>query len=597
MGTVESRPLPLEQYRKAADAISQIPSVKNFRRSATQPQRLGISMAGLDEIPTGGISMHSYDPVPAKDALTQEPVREPIPIEQVGVMCEGKRKIFLVGSYKVGKSTLANVLLGMYAFRADEVVNTTGFDIVVHGKNVIVDTEGLNQPMDVLEPHVRRDFVMSFTREFCDVLVLVVDRLTIYDTELVNHIIGFLVGGKIKRLMLIHNVKTISTEAALLAHVQKVKASLADHSYKILESDDSPFCFQQFLSPKYHVSHYFLGNLLFAQQWTSILELIAFNIISSNPAYNSLPNALKLAVSNLMGKYYNARDPPVRIDGACVKADIKDAKRVIQGGELALRGRSGMSALFCSNRRRLFVILALPEFLLGEIVILSDSSIVVRGWIRELSQEGSDGVCMFAIYSELVHLPCKISQLAYLETDDAKNGETGEWVWADRGVSKYGSTLVELRCNDGQINCEGLPRLNCELFTLHDFDPVWRKIVHCAVANQGHRETALALPASFLRRSGIVLPMAQQRPPQQPQQEPGVVLPVAQHEAGVVLPMAQQEPGMAHQERCEEVKLPPPQPQQEPGADHPVAQHEAGIVLPMAQQERGISQWHSENLG
>eukprot|EP00808_Paulinella_micropora_P023909 g79365.t1 len=471
--------LPVDTFQRTLQATSS-PNVMKLRDMNPAPtsQRFRGTIGRLDQMHEQALAIHEI----FTDSENKTTSTRPFSIERFSQLSAGSCKVCFEGTYKVGKSTLMNMFLGQRIFLAHEVLNTTGFEIFLHGKNAFFDTEGFNQPLDVMEPYVRRDLIIAVLSEFCDVLAVVVDRLTVQDVELINLMIeSFLLADKIDRLMVIHNVKTIRTSEGLQLHAQKVKASLENEgNYTILS--ESPLHFQQFLDERRSVNHYFMGDLAVVELWRDVIDQMAFNIISAKNTHRSFSRALRLQVPTLAGKYTTCRDAKVIIEGHCVKVDIGNARRIVLGKELVLRGRSRMSWLFCSNGRRLYVILGLPEFLLRDIQIIADSTINVRGVIRELSKE-TNGVCHYVMYSENVHLPCKIAALAYLEAKDAKQGETVEWSWARRGISKYGSTLVELRCN-GLVNLEGLPSLNQALFKETEPDNVWMKIEHCVRATE-----------------------------------------------------------------------------------------------------------------
>eukprot|EP00457_Paulinella_chromatophora_P000419 gb/GEZN01000419.1/.p1 GENE.gb/GEZN01000419.1/~~gb/GEZN01000419.1/.p1 ORF type:complete len:1217 (-),score=225.46 gb/GEZN01000419.1/:414-4064(-) len=509
MGDVASRDgvdgtdaMSLKEFRRVAAELSGVTSLAKLRESDYPPRLYQQNIPSLEDILGGKMRLKfegefsangSFQKLGDEAVIKGGIIKERSDYERFDAFCRGKKKVAFAGQFKVGKSTQMNLLRGLLAFKGHEVNNTKGLDILVTGNYMLMDTEGFNQPLDVAEPYVKRDFIMSQLREWCDALVIVVDRLTVQDLQLLDETTNYFVsGGTLHKLIVLHNVKTIRSRKGLENHAMCVKKTLSEMRHDTFEDfSGNPLYFQQFPGKKTKgVSHHFIGDMTQnARKWLDSLEHFAFNLTATENSIKSFSKSIILSCNNVLGKYFDCDSCTIDIKGNAVNPWIGNARRVIIGNELVARGRSSLNVSFASNskEKRLYVILALPEFFLMDVVIMSATTILVRGCIRELNRE-VEGVCGYGVYSELVHLPCPVNENAFLEKDDSR---TEPWVWSNLGISSFGSWLIELRSSSALVNLLGLSALLRGIFKEAPVDPAWKKIMEKSAERDAKRGRAI----------------------------------------------------------------------------------------------------------
>jgi hypothetical protein len=139
-------------------------------------------------------------------------------------------KIFIIGPYKVGKSTLLSCLLDegdKFKPLGDEVDNTKGmrfYHELVGGKRVIMtDSEGFFQPVENDDPIIREKFIMEFMKNSGDMLLVLFDRITTHDLKPIKEMETFYQESKyFKSMVIIHNMKNIKKIENLVKYSKKV---------------------------------------------------------------------------------------------------------------------------------------------------------------------------------------------------------------------------------------------------------------------------------------------------------------------------------------------------------------------------------------
>eukprot|EP00808_Paulinella_micropora_P001313 g75565.t1 len=155
---------------------------------------------------------------------------ESYPIDEFNKRTKYTKKICVIGTYKVGKSTILNLLTGKQDFMSSSIKSTKGLEMLLLGENLFVDTEGYNQPLDVIEPYVKRDFITSHLKYWCNSMVIVVDRITMQDLQLLDYMTDLFRTSNTMDLTVLHNVKTITSVQALEAYAERIISNLRDMS-------------------------------------------------------------------------------------------------------------------------------------------------------------------------------------------------------------------------------------------------------------------------------------------------------------------------------------------------------------------------------
>jgi GTPase Era involved in 16S rRNA processing len=137
-------------------------------------------------------------------------------------------KIFIIGPYKVGKSTLISRVSEKAALKlGHQVNNTRGIDFysdVIKSRQVtLIDTEGFFQPIENDDPIIREKFIMELMQNSGDILIVVFDRISTHDIKPITEMMRFYQDSKfLKSLLIIHNMKHITTRVNLDTYAQKV---------------------------------------------------------------------------------------------------------------------------------------------------------------------------------------------------------------------------------------------------------------------------------------------------------------------------------------------------------------------------------------
>eukprot|EP00808_Paulinella_micropora_P001312 g75563.t1 len=431
---------------------------------------------------------------------------ESYPIDEFNKRTKYTKKICVIGTYKVGKSTILNLLTGKQDFMSSSIKSTKGLEMLLLGENLFVDTEGYNQPLDVIEPYVKRDFITSHLKYWCNSMVIVVDRITMQDLQLLDYMTDLFRTSNTMDLTVLHNVKTITSVQALEAYAERIISNLrdmssgvgsaggsedanaenAEHHLDTSVKQHSPLHFEVFHDTNKSVSHHFIGSLQHAAHWRGSFEAFVKTIKVAKRSTTEFGQSVRLAATEVYSKYYDYDNDALEVKISAQESNTFEVifsgphKRVTQGEELNLRGRSRLSYHFAYDRveKVLFVILSLAEFYVSDVTVPTDHSILVKGYLRELNRSYSS-TCIHGIISEIIHLPCRV-----MTTD--KYGP----VWKHLGHSGFGSILIEMTPNEKQLNLEGIPKATRAIFNQVDkLDPVWEEIkrYQAEMAKQGTR--------------------------------------------------------------------------------------------------------------
>lgn len=138
--------------------------------------------------------------------------------------------IYIVGSYKSGKTHINQLILREFGFAPyiadDPVENTTG--LMIHSFNIgnnwyhIVDTEGLNQPMDTRKSDVVKSLIMEQVSASASMIIYVVDKFFSNEWDLFNEVVDACqLSDPTPQLYFIHN-NLLFSEADLASYKQKI---------------------------------------------------------------------------------------------------------------------------------------------------------------------------------------------------------------------------------------------------------------------------------------------------------------------------------------------------------------------------------------
>jgi uncharacterized protein YifN (PemK superfamily) len=125
-------------------------------------------------------------------------------------------KIWIMGRYKVGKTSLLN-WLGVKTARPSNLDNTRGeifYTSATWPRMLFVDTEGFDQPINVTEPEFRKRLVLTHAHKAADGIILVVPMLTLGDMTLFHRNINAM-RNKQHNLFVVHNIQSVKSVVEL----------------------------------------------------------------------------------------------------------------------------------------------------------------------------------------------------------------------------------------------------------------------------------------------------------------------------------------------------------------------------------------------
>jgi len=121
---------------------------------------------------------------------------------------------------------------------ADEVNNTKGqilFPRMIskHGGKasepiLLIDTEGLFQPIEGADPDFLKQVLLEQIMNLADMVIMVVDHINSFELEFLKDLASVYDSSRIlKKIFVVHNLKTITEEAKLTEYINQVKGTLA----------------------------------------------------------------------------------------------------------------------------------------------------------------------------------------------------------------------------------------------------------------------------------------------------------------------------------------------------------------------------------
>jgi signal recognition particle receptor subunit beta len=138
-------------------------------------------------------------------------------------------KIFIIGPFKVGKSTIVGNLLDKPKNLGDVVENTKGVDVyktTIDGSNILLfDTEGFYQPIEDNESVIREKFVMELMKNCCQVLIVVLNQMTTNDIQPLSQLIDtFKSNNFLTSMIIVHNLRYYKSEENVDKYLNQVKS-------------------------------------------------------------------------------------------------------------------------------------------------------------------------------------------------------------------------------------------------------------------------------------------------------------------------------------------------------------------------------------
>lgn len=119
-----------------------------------------------------------------------------------------KKKVFVVGTYKTGKSTITSWLCGFNEL-GDIIVNTKGLIAYECGNVIMIDTEGFYQPLDDQRADMIRNLLTSIVIKDSDEVIIVTNKLFQHEIDFIKTMSDVASG---KKVSVIHNIKDIIHE-------------------------------------------------------------------------------------------------------------------------------------------------------------------------------------------------------------------------------------------------------------------------------------------------------------------------------------------------------------------------------------------------
>jgi len=239
-------------------------------------------------------------------------------------------KIFIIGPYKVGKTTVVNWITNCDIAKPDSVTNTKGEYIfcgkVFKKQVVIVDTEGMFQPVIGAEPHVMREFIIEQTMNTATQVLFVLDLLHDHELALLNLLIHSFAHShnSVNGFHVIHNRKDLNDQKGVDGYRDQLLRHFSDKNnpdFTRLEEDR----IVQAIEEKRSVCHYVLGHQKHMKAHNAKhIEHLQTVISVDSGSTVTFSQGLTRALKYTMTKYYQ-----VPLDQALDFIDMKlDAKEL-----------------------------------------------------------------------------------------------------------------------------------------------------------------------------------------------------------------------------------------------------------------------------
>ena len=170
--------------------------------------------------------------------------------------CTNHRKVCVIGRFKVGKTTLLN-MMGISNAIGDPLKNTKGVIFYKQDNVLYLDSEGFEQTIDVQDPELRMNLILNFLKRCGDVIIIVMPMMSINDRKLMLRIVEFMKDLKFK-IIIVHNLKTLIAREDIELYSKNLSSYLTSQNLKIFTSQ-SEANFEMNINGIV-INHFFLGD-------------------------------------------------------------------------------------------------------------------------------------------------------------------------------------------------------------------------------------------------------------------------------------------------------------------------------------------------
>jgi len=478
---MESSEQKTESYERRNTINDVLPNRKSFGKNVQM-------LASFSFPPLAKVQKDSKEKKSVNFYLTNESgkVESGIDFDSLSKLTANKMKIWAIGSYKAGKSTILNLLSKGEYFKSSEVINTKGVEYLVANEAVYIDTEGFNQPINSEEPYVKRDFIINHMRSWSDIVLLLVDRILDHELIMLDKLIEFTAIKQNLCLIVIHNVKSIEDTQTMLNYVEKTKQGFGDLSRKVDEiivsssqklSDVdsrihrsesyevvntlSDFAYTQLYKNNRRIHHVFIGRLtggllgkINEKKWKSSFETLQRFIQNPNgidPSQKYI-SSMEKSIKVVLSKYFDLNDDHIKLGVVQnpMTLIVPPADRVDQSTSTSFLNQSRLHFDWAKYDDYLCMFIHAYEFELTEVKIKDADLIFLKGFFRDYT--GKD-----TIYIESVCLPVPVI---------AREQTAGDIIIPPSkilGINNRGSWAVVLRLVNTKNN--GIFDINPEIIT------------------------------------------------------------------------------------------------------------------------------------
>jgi hypothetical protein len=392
-------------------------------------------------------------------------MEEGIDYERMAIVSNHRNKVWVVGSYKAGKTTILNILQKDDHFKPSPITNTKGIEYLVTDDYILVDTEGFNQPINTTEPMVKRDFVINHLRGWSDVIIFVVDRLMENDMIMLDRLLEITELNK-QTIYLVHNVKSIKKEEVMMKYRDKVLIGLFEldqnkrRTTAVKSSDDirvelanqeqlnitrrrGVFAVTQTFRGR-PINHVFLGDLssksFFVNPWKSSFDDIRIALNNDSRNNTNYIKSIKESIESVVCKYYDLKTVDFDVHKHCLLLKGIENPKIIPGASDTYNQSKLLTSWYHINSNLIALIINACEFNIHEIIIKSNDTVMIRGAYRQFTRENA------AIYTEQVFSPIPL----IIVNQDIKDKTVS--AYEVKGINGWGSWLIKLRANTSDFS-------------------------------------------------------------------------------------------------------------------------------------------------
>jgi len=222
-------------------------------------------------------------------------------------------KLFIVGSYKVGKTTVTAELVGPTFATPDEVKNTKGeiiYPVILYDKTsnnykecAIFDTEGFHQPLQDYDVDVIKQIILEQIYQTGDLIVYVVDRLFRHDIDVLRQLFDvYSQSQNVLGLIVIHNVRSIKKVDELKEYALQVQQTFR------MNPTANDLHKKQIFDPQKKdkvIEHLFMGDKTKLNDcYETQINIVRSMIFNLNSKQKIIRQELLKAMKNVLFKYY-----------------------------------------------------------------------------------------------------------------------------------------------------------------------------------------------------------------------------------------------------------------------------------------------------